>query len=130
MALSEEQIAFRKKGIGGSDATRIMKGDWHSLWLEKTGRAEPEDLSDVLPVQLGAFTEEFNRQWYEKQTGNKVSTDLCEMLEHPDFPHLQANLDGRIYDGHENPLGIWEAKHVNQFKTMDECVQQYYAQGR
>ena len=43
----------RHMGIGGSDATRIMRGDWHTLWLEKTEKQEPEDLSRVLPVQLG-----------------------------------------------------------------------------
>ena len=26
----------RTKSIGGSDANRIMRGDWHTVWLEKT----------------------------------------------------------------------------------------------
>ena len=34
----------RRKSLGGSDANRIMRGDWHTLWLEKTGSKEPEDL--------------------------------------------------------------------------------------
>ena len=38
--------------IGGSDARRIMEGDWHT-WLEKTGQQQPADLSDNLAVQLG-----------------------------------------------------------------------------
>ena len=29
--------------IGGSDARRIMEGDWHALWLEKTGQQQPAD---------------------------------------------------------------------------------------
>ena len=34
----------RLKTLGGSDAIRIMEGDWHTLWLEKTGRQEPANL--------------------------------------------------------------------------------------
>ena len=63
----------RKQGIGGSDATKLYNGEWHTLWLEKTGDAEPVDLSDVLPVQMGVHTEPFNIQWFEKQTGLKVT---------------------------------------------------------
>ena len=33
----------RHMGIGGSDATRIIRGDWHTLWLEKTEKQKPED---------------------------------------------------------------------------------------
>ena len=42
----------RTLGIGGSDAKRIIEGDWHTLWLEKTKRVEPVDLSEkVLNVR-------------------------------------------------------------------------------
>ena len=50
--------------IGGSDMRRIMEGDWISLWEEKTGRKKPDDLSDVLPVQLGTQKREVcGSQW-------------------------------------------------------------------
>jgi len=136
MALSKEQHAFRKKGLGGSDATRIMSGEWHKLWLEKTGREESDDLSDVLPVQLGTWTEEFNRQWYQKQTGMLVLTEDCDMLQHVDKPWMLANLDGMVYNipadhkdlAGQSPIALFEAKHTNQFKTLEDCVKQYYAQ--
>ena len=38
----------RKGFLGGSDAVRIMNGDWHQLWLEKTGRVEPEGPIDFI----------------------------------------------------------------------------------
>ena len=47
----------RTRGIGGSDATRIMRGDWLSLYNEKVGLTKPEDLSNVFRVQLGILTE-------------------------------------------------------------------------
>ena len=58
----------RKQGIGGSDATRLYQGNWYELWQEKTGETEPADLTDVLPVQMGIHTEDFNIKWFEKQS--------------------------------------------------------------
>mgnify|MGYP005715216387 FL=1 len=46
----------RRKYLGGSDLNRLVHGDdneWHQLWAEKTGRAEAEDLTDNLAVQIG-----------------------------------------------------------------------------
>ena len=45
--------------IGGSDAVRIMNGDWVKLWSIKTGREEPEALSDTFTVQSGIHNEKF-----------------------------------------------------------------------
>lgn len=38
MPLTDAQKKNRQKGIGGSDALKIMSGDWTELWLEKTGK--------------------------------------------------------------------------------------------
>ena len=56
----------RTKGIGGSDANKIISGDWHELWLIKTKRKESDDLSDVVPVQIGIATESLNIDFLEK----------------------------------------------------------------
>ena len=65
----------RRHFIGGSDA-RIIMGDDEAallrLWREKRGEVEPEDLSGNLIVQLGVVTEELNRHWYERNTGQAV----------------------------------------------------------
>ena len=70
------QNVDRRAFIGGSDA-RIIMGDDEAallrLWREKRGEAEPEDLSGNLIVQLGSVTEELNRHWYERNTGQVVS---------------------------------------------------------
>ena len=64
-------IKDRKGYIGGSDAGRIINGDWLALWQEKTGRAEPEDLSRKLAVQIGIATEKVNLEFlqYELDCG-------------------------------------------------------------
>ena len=51
--LTADQHSERNKGLGGSDAKRVMDGAWNALWLEKTGRAKPENLDWVIPVQIG-----------------------------------------------------------------------------
>lgn len=66
----------RKTGIGATDARLIMEGSWHPLWLEKTGRAAPPDLSDVFRVQLGKQTESFHAEWMAKR--QKISWRIWE----------------------------------------------------
>ena len=95
----------RRTGIGGSDAKRIMAGDWFSLWEEKTGRAEGDDLSNILPVQMGSFTEPFNLFWFGKQTGWIVNTDNREQRHACGF--MRCEVDGWA---NGNPV---EAKHTN-----------------
>lgn len=126
IGLTKQQIAKRKKTIGGSDANKIMAGDWIDLWEEKTGRKEPEDLSDVLPVMLGSFTEEFNRYWYEKQTGRAV-TDGGREAKSADRPIMSCTLDG-MTTTEAGGAAIFEAKHVNPFGDIERVVQRYMPQ--
>ena len=46
--------------IGGSDCSKIMQGDWYDLWMVKTGRKKPDDLSMNWQVQVGIATEDLN----------------------------------------------------------------------
>ena len=114
----------RKQGIGGSDATKLYNGEWHTLWLEKTGDAAPVDLSDVLPVQMGVHTEPFNIQWFEKQTGLKV-TGRQKTFFHKDYPHMYAHVDGLIL-GEDKAL--LECKHTNAFTNSKKQADKYKAQ--
>ena len=54
LGLTPEQIAGRRKFIGGSDAAKIVSGDWHSLWLEKTGRVICDTIWYDGKVQMAA----------------------------------------------------------------------------
>ena len=124
MALSLEQKAFRRQGIGGSDANIIMGGDPEKilrLWREKRGEIEPEDLLNVLPVQMGVWTEPFNISWFEKQTG-KVVGGIGDQHKSSNYPWMLCTLDGTC----EN--AVFEAKHVSAFASEDEILSRYFPQ--
>src|ERR1700751_1019001 len=82
---TSKTIRDRRQFIGGSDARIIRGGDEARLlrlWREKRGELEPEDLSQNLIVQLGTITEDLNRTWYERNTGNAVE-DIQRRTQHP-----------------------------------------------
>jgi predicted phage-related endonuclease len=90
--------ASRRSFIGGSDARIIMGQDEKALirlWQEKRGEIGPEDLSTNLIVQLGLVTEDLNRQWYERNTGNAIKDVQCR-VKHPVIRWMAATLDGVV----------------------------------
>lgn len=126
MSHDEAWHAARRLGIGGSDANVILGDDeekLNRLWLEKTGQVEPEDLSGVLPVQMGVFTEPFNREWFTKQTGRVIERhgDTVVSAEHP---FMRANLDGITDAG----CTYFEAKHLNAWAKEDDALRKYMPQ--
>ena len=126
LGLSAEQLALRKDALGGSDANTIMGGDEKKLlrlWKEKRGEAEGEDLSDILAVQMGSFTEPFNAAWFEKNTGLTV-IDRGAVAQHPRHAFMRCTLDGRI----EGRRYVWEAKHCGTRSTDAEIFARYVPQ--
>lgn len=126
MALTQEQKEFRSKLLGGSDANTIMSGDEDKilkLWKIKTGQEEDEDLSDVLPVQMGVHTEPFNIEWFTKQTGRIVTDNGVQRLANG-RPFMGCTLDGLT----DNGLTVFEAKHVSAFAKEEEILDRYYPQ--
>lgn len=124
--LTAEQKLKRRDGIGGSDANIIMGGDQAAilhLWEIKTGQAEDEDLSRVLPVQMGLWTEPLNRHWYTLTTGHEV-TRVGEQVADFDLDWMRCTLDGVV----DAEAAIFEAKHVNAFAKIEEVAQKYMPQ--
>lgn len=116
----------RRESLGASDANQIMSGDderLFRLWLEKTGQAEPEDLSRNLPVQMGTWTEPLNRRWYTLTTGEEISR-AGEHVKCTAPAFMTCTLDGFI----ASRPAVFEAKHVNPFGDVDDVVQRYMPQ--
>jgi predicted phage-related endonuclease len=104
----------------GGDEEKILR-----LWREKRGEIEPENLDDVLPVQMGVWTEPFNAAWFERVTGKRVVSrgDTRVSMDHP---WMRCNLDGEV--SHDGMISVWEAKHVSAFAKEDEIVRRYHWQ--
>lgn len=115
--LSREAVAQRVRSIGGSDANTIMNGrlEWiRSLWEQKTGRVEPDDLSGNLAVTMGSFTEPLNAAWFQRETGLFVSAAQTSLTS-DDQPYRTATLDGLVSERPGmKPFAIFEAKHVGE----------------
>jgi predicted phage-related endonuclease len=126
LGLTAQEIAARRAGIGGSDAAKIVAGEWHALWLDKTGRSQPEDLSRVLPVQLGSFTEEFNAYWFQLMGYGEVSSRGSARI-HETHKFLRCTLDG-IVDALSGRPRVWQAKHVAGRQPLAEVVARYTPQ--
>jgi len=114
----------RSSFIGGSDARIIMGSDEAALirlWREKRGETEPEDLSGNLIVQLGAATEELNRSWWERNTGQRVS-DVQRRVTHSAIPWMVATLDGTV----EATGAVFESKFMLPWSFSEEAAAEKY----
>src|SRR5687768_1094989 len=108
----------RRSFIGGSDARIVMGSDekaLHRLWREKRGEADPEDLSGNLIVQLGLITEDLNRRWYERNTG-QVIKNVQQRVQHPVIRWMAATLDGMV----EGTGAVFEAKFMLPWSFSEE----------
>jgi hypothetical protein len=101
--------------MGGDEATLLR------LWREKRGEVEPEDLSGNLIVQLGLATENLNRRWYQKNTG-QVITDIQKQVWHPTLRWMAATLDGRVQDSD----AVFEAKFMLPWSFSEEAAAEKY----
>jgi predicted phage-related endonuclease len=83
----------------------------------KAGRAEPQDFSENLLVQLGVATEPLNRRWYEKTTG-QVIKDVQSWIRHPVIRWMAATLDGVV----EGTGAVFEAKFMLPWSFSEEAA--------
>lgn len=113
----------RHLGIGSSDARRLINNDWLTLYNEKVGLSEPEDLSNIFRVQLGILTETFHLDWLAKVNECPISRP-AERYTCPTYEFMYAHLDG----WHDQADTFVEVKHSNCFKTVRQLAVDYMAQ--
>lgn len=122
--------ALRKEGVGGSDVAAIMGysnyKSAYSLWAEKTGQVEAEDISDKEFVIWGNKNEPNIADRFEEVTGKKVRR--CGTLADEEYPFLHANID-RWVVGENAGLEIKTAG-LTKSKAWkdDEIPNDYYIQ--
>ena len=94
--MTDDQLALRRKGIGASEVGRIMEGNWLSLYEEKLGIKQPDDLSTIFAVQLGMQTEPFNIFW-------------CQAM----FPQYFSESDINLNNGPIDRVSLASYQHPN-----------------
>ena len=125
IGLSHTAKVTRRSYIGGSDANVIVGGDPDRLlrlWRSKRGE-EVEELPSTLAMVMGNWTEDLNRQWFERETQMAVSeTGLFAVSDTHDW--RSATFDGVV----EDRDAVWEAKHVSAFAKSEEVLERYMPQ--
>ena len=122
-------LTERRKGVGGSDVAAIMGlSPWRTpaeVWFEKTGRAEPQDLSDRPNIVFGNIMEpviaDWHRSKYPDLTIRRVNA-ICQSIERP---WAQASLDYEIH-APELGWGVLEIKTARDKRDWKDGVPAYY----
>lgn len=113
----DKWLQVRKDSIGGSEAAAILgMNPWKSpyqLWLEKTGAAEPEDISDKDVVHFGTLLEPIVAQEFCLREGKKVKK--CGLYRSKQHPFMTASFD-RLIVGEQAGL---ECKTTSAYKGKD-----------
>lgn len=126
----DKWLTIRNKGIGGSDAGVIMGVNPYksrlSLWMEKTGQKEQDDLSDNEAVYWGVHNEPNIAAYFEEKTGKKLRK--CGTLQSIKHPWLLANVD-RLVVGEKAGVEIKTAgvRQAGRWKE-DDLPDEYYCQ--
>jgi putative phage-type endonuclease len=113
----EDWLDWRKKGVGGSDASVVCGINKYKspveLWLEKTNQLPDSEAGEA--AYWGTQLESLVRTEFTKRTGIEVST-VHELLQSEDHPFMLANLDGIC----EHPIYgtcVFEAKTASAYKS-------------
>lgn len=110
-------LAMREHGIGGSEAAAIVGlNPWKSpyqLWLEKTGQAEPEDISDKEVVHFGTKLEQLVADEFCEREGKRVHRS--GMYQNKKNPYMLGSFD-RLLVGEDAGL---ECKTTSAFKRKE-----------
>lgn len=139
--LSEEEwLAYRRKGIGGSDVAALLGiSPWRTardLFYDKLNIAVVEDHEDNwVALEMGHLLEPLVAKIFHHRTGYKIY-QIKKMFQHPKYPWMLADVDYfvELPDGTTAILEIkttnYNAKD-NWWLDGEETIPAYYeSQGR
>lgn len=113
----EQWLAYRKLGIGGSDASVVCGINRYrspvELWMNKTGQLPDEEAGEA--AYWGAQLEPFVRTEFTKRTEVEISL-VKQILQSSEHPFMLANLDGVCEHPDLGPC-IFEAKTASAYKN-------------
>ncbi|MDO4649165.1 MAG: YqaJ viral recombinase family protein [Eubacteriales bacterium] len=134
----DDWLDHRTGRIGGSEASCIIGCNPYKsneeLWEEKTGRRQPEDISDKPYVRYGTNAEDYLRDLFQLDFPEyKVFYEENNMFLNDKYPFAHASLDGWLLD-QNGRHGVLEIKTTNILQSMqkekwrDRIPENYYAQ--
>lgn len=125
----EEWLEHRKKGFGGSDASKILGvsrfGTAMDTFLDKAGLKERGEQTEGM--ELGHFFEPYIADLYKERTGRPVERVNFLLSNPTSAPNLLVNLD-RITKHEELGWGVLEIKNLSGFWTEEQIRQEYTPQ--
>lgn len=110
----------RMGGLGASDAPVVLGispfQSRYALWSEKTGLAEPEDLSDSEAVEFGHRFETPVAEAFAARTGRTVEMwPAHTLIKHPERPWIRCTPDAVQESPHRSTPGTLQIKTSAQF---------------
>ncbi len=115
----EEWLEYRRKGIGGSDASVVCGINKYKspveLWMDKIGQLPYSEAGEA--AYWGTQLEALVRNEFTKRTGIEVSV-VNQILQHENYPFMLANLDGTCQHPDHGDC-IFEAKTASAYKIGD-----------
>jgi len=120
----ETWLADRLTGIGASEAAAVLGADPYrspfAVWAEKTGFAEPEDLSSVEAVEFGVRLERPILEAFADRTGRTVSPwPQWLSVRHLEHPFIRCTPDG-VQGAAERPNeGLVQVKTTSAYNAGD-----------
>ena len=114
-----EWLEWRKKGIGGSDASVVCGISRYKspveLWMDKTDQIQSTEAGEA--AYWGTLLESVVRTEFSKRTGIEVQC-VNQLLQSEEHPFMLANLDG-ICEHPEYGTCVFEAKTASAYKAAE-----------
>lgn len=120
----EAWLQNRRKGIGGSEISAVIGHNPYmdnvTLWEYKTGRRQPEDISDKPYVQYGTQAERYLRGLFRLDFPQyRVDYVDNNSWMNPRYPWARASLDGWLTD-QKGRRGVLEIKTTEILQSMQK----------
>ena len=113
----EDWLEYRKRGIGGSDASVVCGISRYKspveLWMEKTDQLPAQEAGEA--AYWGTQLEALVRAEFTKRTGLAVRI-VSQLLQSEKHPFMLANLDG-ICEVPDVGTCVFEAKTASAYKA-------------
>lgn len=113
---SPEWLAFRKTGIGASEAAAVLGFSNTTsnvdLWEQKVGLQKPKDIDELERVQYGTKAEKYLVGLFALQYAKKYKVKVNKSVVYRKDGFQFASLDGELTDIRSGELGVYEGKTV------------------